>query len=310
MCCATKQIQLPNLNSAHFYNALKAFLTKYMQQILKDSALDEALLTQGFVVVPFLDSRQVQELLHFFEDNHQSAIPGFYATAHCTDIAFRKKMNAQIQTVFAPSIENYFQQCRPLGGSYIVKSSTQEERLHPHQDWSIVDETQHRSFNIWVPLVDLNPQNGAIRVLPGSHMWLENYRGPQIQDSLFESNELIWQHMTTLQMKAGEALIYDHRLYHASYPNQTDDLRIATVFGIIPENAALFYYYGNENSVDVYQSNLEFFMEGDIQKGPTLLKKVKTIEAPLVRINTLPTYLHKQTPTPTFWSKIKRIFNA
>ena len=278
-----------------------------MQQILKDSALDEALLTQGFVVVPFLDSRQVQELLHFFEDNHPSAIPGFYATAHCADIAFRKKMNDQIQTVFAPSIENYFQQCRPLGGSYVVKSKTQEERLQPHQDWNIVDETKHRSFNIWVPLVDLNPQNGAIRVLPGSHMWLENYRGPQIQDSLFESNELIWQHMTTLQMKAGEALIYDHRLYHASYPNQTSELRIATVFGIIPENAEMYYYFGNENSVDVYQSNLEFFMEGDIQKGPALLKKVKTIEAPLVRIKSLPTYLHKQMPTPTFWSKIKRM---
>lgn len=75
-----------------------------MQQVLKDIALDQALSAKGYVVVPFLDSAQVKHLLDFFNANHRSEIPGFYATAHSTDIAFRKKMNAQIQLVFASSI--------------------------------------------------------------------------------------------------------------------------------------------------------------------------------------------------------------
>lgn len=278
-----------------------------MKPVLSNLTLDEQLATQGFVVVPFLDTEQVQTLLQFFYANHRSELPGFYATAHSSDLAFRKQMNDQIKAVFEPAIARNFQNCNALGGSYVVKSKSQEERLHPHQDWNIVDEAEYRSFNIWVPLVDLTQKNGAIRVVPGSHLWLDNFRGPQIPDGLGAHNETIWEHMQTLNMKAGEALIYDHRLYHASYPNLTDELRIATVFGIIPKDAQMFYYYGKDDAVEVYESSLDFFMEGDIQKGPEILRKVKTIAAPTFRIKALPSYLAKQEAT-SFWTKLKQFF--
>jgi hypothetical protein len=76
-----------------------------------------------------------------------------------------------------------------------------------------------------------------------------------------------------LHMKAGEALIYDDRLFHASDPNITDELRLAAVSGIIPQEAQVLYYFGREGKVDVYESSVEFFMTGDIQKGPEVLRK-------------------------------------
>lgn len=268
-----------------------------MNQILTNKQLDEQLLKDGYVVVPFLDEMRVKELFDFFYDNHASEIPGFYATAHSTDIPFRKKMNEQIKAVFEQPIKNYFNNSIPLGGSYVVKSKSQEERLHPHQDWNIVDESKFRSFNIWVPLVNLNEENGAIRVVPESHLWVSNFRGPNIPDYFGEYNEVIWNRMTTLNMKAGEALIYDHRLFHASFANKTDELRIATVFGIIPSGAQMLYYYGNNHSVDVYESNVNFFMEGNIQKGPEVLRKIQTISPPTVHVRSLPEYLVKQKTT-------------
>lgn len=279
-----------------------------MNPVLANSTLDEQLATHGFVTVPFLRIDKVQELINFFHENHQERVPGFYATAHSTDISFRKKMSAKIKMILEPVIAQYFQNCIPLGGSYVVKSNLQHERLNPHQDWNIVDEAQYRSYNIWIPLVDLTQENGAIRVAPGSHLWLDNYRGPQISDCLAIHNETIWQNMQTLNMKAGEALIYDHRLFHASYPNLTEELRIAIVFGIVPIGAQMLHYYGNGSEIDVYESSINFFMEGEIQKGPDTLRKIKTISPPTYRINSLPLYLENLNPKSSFWTRLKKIF--
>jgi hypothetical protein len=287
-----------------------------MQQILNNKQLDIMLSDEGYIVVPFLEVDDVKTLIDFFYDHHLAEIPGFYATAHSSDIQFRNKMNNKIKDVFENSIGHFFNNCSALGGSYVVKSKLQQERLHPHQDWSIVDESKYRSFNIWVPLVDLNEHNGSIRVIPGSHLWVDNYRGPNISDYFSEYNDKIWEHMQTLNMKAGEALIYDHRLFHASFPNKTDQLRVATVFGIIPNEAQMFYYFGDGNEVDVYESSVEFFMEGNIQKGPEILKKAKRITAPLVIIKKLPVFIEKlsvnkkenQTKNFAFMSWAKKIF--
>ncbi|MDZ4846225.1 MAG: phytanoyl-CoA dioxygenase family protein [Chitinophagales bacterium] len=252
------------------------------EKILQDDQLDKQLLETGFAVVSFLNQKETSALVDFFYQHHPNGVSGFYATAHSHDIAFRNRMNDEIKKNFQRAIGNYFHKCTALGGSFVVKSNTQKERLHPHQDWNIVDEEQHRSFNIWVPLVDLTEKNGTIRVMPGSHRWVKNYRGPNIPDLSESAQEQIWQRMTPLYMKAGEALIYDHRLFHASDSNTTDELRIATVFGIIPERAQMLYYYGNGKQVEIYKSSANFFLNENMQKGNLILQKVNTVQLPVV----------------------------
>lgn len=274
-------------------------------QILKNSVLDERLATEGYVVIPFLGSPEVEDLKAFFYAHHPETIPGFYATAHSPDIAFRQKMNEKIKAVFEQAIENTFSHCEALGGSFVVKTKTQEERLHPHQDWNIVDETKYRSFNIWVPLVDLSEENGAIRVLPKSHLWGFNHRGPNIPDSRSSELDQYWEDMQTLLMKAGEALIYDHRLYHASYANRTDEYRLATVFGIKPKAAEMFYYFGNNGDIEVYKSSVKFFMEGNIQEGNLSLEKVREIPSKVKAES--PSQKNKVSP-PSLLERIKSIF--
>ena len=90
--------------------------------ILKNNTLDKQLAQEGYVIVPFLSTQEVKELKNFFYDNHSDDIPGFYATAHHPDIAFRKKMNDTIKRVFQSSIEKHFTGCEALGGSFVVKT--------------------------------------------------------------------------------------------------------------------------------------------------------------------------------------------
>lgn len=243
-------------------------------KILADDNLDETLEKKGFVIVPFLSEKEISGLSSFYYDHHSKVLEGMYATAHSTDLELRLKMNDFIRGIFEPVISRYFVNCNPLGGSYIAKGKGELGMLRPHQDWNIVDETHFRSFNIWVPLVDLNESNGALYLMPGSHKWVRTYRSANIPFAYPEKEEELWQTMTGLRMKAGEALIYDHRLIHASSANSTDEIRLTCVYGIIPEGAEMYYYHQKDAStIEVYRSNPEFFLYGNIFEGPKGLVK-------------------------------------
>jgi hypothetical protein len=243
------------------------------QPILKDAELDRNLLAEGYVVVPFLTVEEVQSLKDYYYASHPRQLDGMYATAHVPDINLRMRMNDFIKKVFARAIGEMFVNCNPLGGSFIAKGKGQKGTLEPHQDWNIVDEEQYRSFNIWVPLVNLNEQNGAIKIIPKSHVWMKNYRSANIHSAFSKVNDLVWKMLQPLHMKAGEALIYDHRLVHASGENHSDEIRLAAVYGIIPLGARMFYYHkADENTVEVFESNPEFFLYGNIFEGPKGLR--------------------------------------
>ena len=230
------------------------------------------------MVLPFLDASEVESLKQFYREAHSVEQVPFYATSHHHDSDFRKKMSEKISEVLRPHAENVFLNCDLLGASFIVKAPKAESSLQPHQDWNIVDETEFRSFNVWIPLVDLTEDNGAIEVLPQSHNWLRGYRHSSINCAYQKVHGLIWENMHPLYMKAGEALIYDHSLLHASKANNSGEDRIAVASGVMPSEAQMFFYWNNNGTVEQYESSTEFFMTQNIFEGPTGLTKVAVLE--------------------------------
>lgn len=250
-----------------------------MNQILKDEMLSQKLKEDGYVVISFLNEEEINALTKIFYDNHKDKVEHFYATAHVEDIDFRNRMNLEIREVYSRAIEENFVGCTALGGSFVVKPKGETGVLDPHQDWNIVDEEKYRSFNVWVPLVDLTKDNGVIYVLPKSHKWVEKtYRHSTIPNVYGQVYDQVWENMIPLYMKAGEALVYDHALVHASELNQTDELRIACAYGVIPEEAEMIFYWNNDGKVEKYQSNPDFFMEQNIFTGPHGLTKLDDVD--------------------------------
>jgi hypothetical protein len=84
--------------------------------------------------------------------------------------------------------------------------------------------------------------------------------------------------MKPLYMKAGEALIYDHSLLHASKANNSDSRRIACASGVIPNEAQMFFYWNNNGTIERYESNPEYFMAENIFTEPVGLPKVDSFE--------------------------------
>lgn len=255
------------------------------QNILLDEKQNSELQKEGFVVLNFLNDNEISELVSFFNQKITLGEGNFYATAHATDISFRSEMSDKIVEVIQSKVDSFFKNHELLGASFIVKSKGLSQALEPHQDWNIVDETSHRSYNIWIPLVDLNEENGAILVMPKSHSWIINYRHSSISCSFQKVHQHIWENMKPLFLKAGEALIYDHALLHASMPNLSQNDRIACACGIIPNDASMRFYWNNNGKVEEYESSKEFFLTENVFSGPHGLKKIKYIDTDFISID-------------------------
>jgi hypothetical protein len=255
-----------------------------MRQILKDSTQNSLLETQGYVVLPFLNENEITNLVNVFEAIPNEDLSDFYASTHQKDLDFRKATNEKIVQEFSRSVEEYFDEAELLGGSFIAKKANYNEKLQPHQDWNIVDESQHRSFNIWIPLVDTNQSNGAIMIMPSSHLWIKNYRHSSIPCAYSEVHQLLFENMLTLNLKAGEALIYDHALIHASHSNNSDNTRISCASGIKPKEAEMLIYWNNQSEIEEYNCNTAYFLENNVFEKPTNLELRKTIKPKVYKI--------------------------
>lgn len=248
------------------------------RKYLKNDALNAQLAEAGYVVVPLLNDDEVKDLVDQFDASHDENIIPFYATAHHESSDFRKQMSQAIIDAISPNVNKLFADCKLLGGSFITKTNSDQSLLQPHQDWNIVDENEFRSFNIWIPLVDLDENNGAIEVLPKSHNWVRGIRHSSIPCAYQNVHHLVWENMKPLYLKAGEALIYDHSLLHASKANKTDDLRIACASGIIPTEAQMRFYWNADGKIEEYESNADYFMTRNIFAKPDGLQKLRDIE--------------------------------
>ncbi len=247
------------------------------RQILRDSTHDEQLWESGYVVVPFLNDSELKNLLRVFEEIPREHVQHFYATAHSPDLDLRNRMSEVVKTAMQRSVSEQMISCKALGGSFIVKAPGGSDVLQPHQDWNIVDEEKFRSYSIWIPLVDLNEHNGVIMVMPGSHRWIKSYRHSSIPCAFQQVHSLILENMTPLYLKAGEALIYDHALLHASQPNRSSEMRIACASGVMPEEADMLFYWNNNGIVEEYESSPDFFLQENVFTRPQGLKKRKEV---------------------------------
>lgn len=89
-----------------------------------------------------------------------------------------------------PALAGFISGYRLLSSTYLVKGVGPKSMLDVHQDWSVVDETQHRSYTIWLPLSNSNSTNGTVRALKGSHNFPLNRRGGGIGSKYLSNRDL------------------------------------------------------------------------------------------------------------------------
>ena len=251
--------------------------------IFKDKEIQRCFDRDGYVVMDFITAEEARLIATQFYKVHQQTPKGFYSDAFNPDDDLKREIFEFTEQVFAKVIEEHFREVKKLGSTFLCKAPGQEGRVGVHQDWTVVDESKYDTVTIWVPTTEVNDNNGALRVLPGSHLFFDAYRSNSIEFSYRGNEELIWQNMVTVNMKPGQAFILNHAVIHGSSPNLTDKERLVIAYALAPKEAPLMYYYkdpqpGND-LVEKFSMPDDFFQRYyNVGKRPLFGEVIETFE--------------------------------
>ncbi len=260
-----------------------------MTTIFKDQQVQKQFDRDGFVVLPLLNSAEIKTLSEYFYKLHPETPAGFYSSTFSDNIEFKKTITDFAEKIYAPKIDSIFHDIKKLGSSFLCKSPGADSKMPVHQDWTVVDESKFYSVTIWVPLVDTDQSNGAIKVLRGSHRFTTTLRSPNMPGEYENVKDEIWNEMETLPLKAGEAFIFNHALLHASSPNTSSKERLAITYGLIPKESELFLYHKNGNGkVEKYKMPDDMFPRyHNIGEKPTFGEKIEELDYEVKQVNLL-----------------------
>jgi ectoine hydroxylase-related dioxygenase (phytanoyl-CoA dioxygenase family) len=172
---------------------------------------------------------------------------------------------ANVNMTILPKIFNLDKCYNNFFSILVIKNKLRTKFLSAHQDISFVDEIIGCTTFLWIPIEDICEENGAITVLPKSHLWARWQKTHNRTISpLLRNNQFIMSKMKSLNMKRGDILIFDSSLIHGSFPNKSNKIRIAMNTAVCSNNTELVHYqneYYNKSIVNKYFVDEYFWKE-------------------------------------------------
>jgi hypothetical protein len=229
----------------------------------RDPELQRVYDRQGYIVVRTLEDDQVARLLDLWKTSTPSALDVPFAVSVCSDdFGYRAKIDPEIRAAFAGFVTRELKEYRICVGSFLTKRGHDGTSVAVHTDTTMVDESSFLALNMWTTLVDVAPENGCLRMMPGSHLLSTQIRGTI---GTFRWPELIplieERYLVDVPMAAGETCFIDPRTIHASYPNNSGDYRVATSALAVPAESELWYCHQEfpSSDIDLYHHDDEYF---------------------------------------------------
>ena len=222
-------------------------MRKPNRRIFTDGEHERQFAKDGYVKLRPLPGPVVARIEEFFLSHSDPSFSGFHHSLELESSRLKAEIHSVMAAVFEEHWADAFDHHRAVSATLVTKKDADPRSIvHPHQDWSFVDEREHRSLNLWSPLCDTNAENGALGLVLGSHRLAPSCRGTNIRPQLAVAQAL--QQLTFFNMQAGEVLAYDHRVIHASGANRSGRVRTAISINIIPAEATPIHYVGDKQA--------------------------------------------------------------
>lgn len=238
-----------------------------MPQVLFDEKNEAHFLEKGYALPEAVPEAVLEALLRFTAQRVPDNIQGFHTTHFSTDSDYKKQIHDGLIDIVNPYLQKILVRHVPVFANFMLKPGGGNNPMPLHADWTYVDEADDFSLSVWIPLTDTVPLNGCIGVIPYSQHLSHAIRGPRIKQAEFPCNEtLIAELGRLIPLKAGQPLIYDHRLLHYSTANDTPILRPAVNISLVPRGAHMIHYTWPEGTDRIRRYEVEdpdFFTEYD-----------------------------------------------
>jgi len=126
------------------------------------------------------------------------------------------------------------------GSNYFAKMPGDTKRVSWHQDAGYYPLTPAKTITAWLAIDDVDEENGAMRVIPGSHLHgiiPTETSGAQEQNLLKESVRSPASYgldPVPFQLKAGQMSLHSDFLLHGSEPNPSSRRRCGLTMRFVP----------------------------------------------------------------------------
>ena len=224
--------------------------TQGSRRVLRDDAIQRKLNENGFATLRLLESDAVEHLKRVFANSTDGDVKntayGMYIGLEEPDLARKRRVIDEVTKAVMPRATEYFVDCKPHLGSFLVKAPATDSYTYPHQDWTFVDTSAYRSMTVWIALTDVSESNGALGFVPGSHQFFDRPIGspsPDFRTCTQGHEAILYEYLEFVPLKAGEAVVFDNRTIHGATPNRSESLRIAVAIGMTPREAQLYHYF-------------------------------------------------------------------
>lgn len=219
-----------------------------MRHVFKDATLQTRYEQDGYVRVSAFEPQEIEKLIERYRSLPPIDDAGFFSAMFLDDsyLEYKREIDRALAHAGDALIARYLIEYRRLSGAFVTKKPGKDSTVPLHQDWTFVNEREHASISLWFPLCDTTHENGALYFLKGGHRLGFTLRGPGIPSALRRSAHLLeYEKLDYQPLRAGEAILFDHRVAHRSPPNLSTTPRVAAGLLAIPCEAQLLHYRGN-----------------------------------------------------------------
>ena len=197
----------------------------------------------GFVVVDLLDATGIAALRRVWAEDGGSARPGFHYGLAADGPERRRAVDRAVRPIVGPAVAELFDDHVIFLASFVTKAPGDDGEVGEHADWTFVDEQHAVTAGLWAPLQDCAVDDGALVVVPGSHRFRPTLRGtPDLGLDFDLVRPLPDRLRRPVPLRAGQAVVFDHRLLHGSPVNRGTDVRVAVGVGVKTREVQLLHH--------------------------------------------------------------------
>lgn len=269
-----------------------------MKRVFHNPIYWEQYLDKGYIIIDLLNPEELEEVVDAVGQmspddrfNPDEYPVNAYNTSsyHCTFLdtnkEYKRLFNEFSREFFLGKLNQYLVDYNILTSNLYVKPAGTGE-FQVHQNWPTTCNFEDITLTAWVPLHDVDEENGTIHVVEGSHkLWheIENPSLPKFYDS-FESC-LKKDYLKPVKLRAGQAIVFCDSLIHWSPTNKSKNPRKAIQIELIPKEIepVVFHYRAELNEFEVFVVDFDFFIDNSIDaiiETPTMLKRLSNIPNP------------------------------
>jgi len=247
-----------------------------MNSVFTDAATENEFAAHGYVVRPFLQPDEIGSLWRLYDEFPPELPTDFYATVFSQNTGYRRHISDGIATAIRPRLEVLFPYHELCFAVFVSKRPrTTHGSLPLHRDYWFVDAAKHTAVHLWVPLIDVDANNGCLQVVSGSHTLVKSPYAVNEYPPVFGhvKDALNKRFAKAVPMAAGSVLAYESRLFHGSGENLTDTVRPACVVILLPKGVCPCVYVWNKlkpTTFDVLEVTTDFLLQ--MERGAAIEK--------------------------------------